>query len=191
MYNNIEEVTLESLKRNSTLIHYFGLGFIQIKLGEKYRMHFYDKDLPAIVHEEEIHNHRYDFKSRVLAGEFWQAFYVQKTLNHANRSSAMIVEEESCKADVKSDAKPYLSLFEEISSQTFSAGSEYSISHSLFHKVKADFAITILERGEIVKENAEVARRQDAEKICPFSKQISEEELWEKIDQLLIRAKSK
>src|SRR5579863_7289598 len=47
--------------------YWFGLGFIQLKLNDTARMHFW---LPEIPHpeREEIHNHRYDFSSIVLAG---------------------------------------------------------------------------------------------------------------------------
>src|SRR5271168_5571627 len=47
--------------------YWFGLGFIQLKLSDTERMHFW---LPEIPHpeREEIHNHRYDFTSTVLAG---------------------------------------------------------------------------------------------------------------------------
>lgn len=34
-------MNIDWLKANSTMIHYFGLGFIQVKLGDLDRVHFY------------------------------------------------------------------------------------------------------------------------------------------------------
>ena len=50
--------------------HYFGLGFIQCKINQYERIHVYHPDLMPIVNiEEEVHNHRYDFESKILMGK--------------------------------------------------------------------------------------------------------------------------
>lgn len=61
-------LNIDYLKKNHTKIHGFGLGFIQIKLGEVFRLHIYTKEIALTTQDEEIHNHRYDFKSTVLKG---------------------------------------------------------------------------------------------------------------------------
>ena len=61
--------TIEYLKENSTGIYYFGLGFIQVKMGDDVRYNFYHPELtPRFVEGEEIHTHPYDFKSEILKG---------------------------------------------------------------------------------------------------------------------------
>jgi hypothetical protein len=58
MYKNIKDIKLNDLKEKCKMIHYFGLGFIQIKIDDTYRLHFYTNKLPKILHEEEVHNYR-------------------------------------------------------------------------------------------------------------------------------------
>jgi hypothetical protein len=135
------------------------------------------------VGEEEIHNHRYDFKSYVLAGEFEQEmFMIEPGETH-------VLEQESCKAGVMPETKSTNVTMRRISTQKFAAGSIYTVTHDLFHRVEADYAITLIERGPVIKEFADVVRFKEAEKVCPFSKQISEEELWEMVEDMLNKCK--
>ncbi len=39
------ENLIDYLIKNHTIIQYFGLGFIQIKINENVRFHFYHKDI--------------------------------------------------------------------------------------------------------------------------------------------------
>jgi hypothetical protein len=180
MYKKLEDVTLQSLKKHSTLIHYFGLGFIQIKLGPKYRIHFYTEELPAIIDDEDVHNHRYNFTSHIFAGKFTQDIYI------VTDGDTHELEQESCKEGVESHEKALPCGIKKIMSQTFNTGSSYHIDHSVFHTVSAKDAITFLERGPVAKELAEVIRKKDAPKVCPFSKKIPEEELWKIVEKILI-----
>ena len=179
MYKNIHDVTLESLKKHATLIHYFGLGFIQIKLGPKYRIHFYTEELPAIVDDEDVHNHRYDFTSHVFAGEFTQDIYM------ITNGDTHELEQESCKEGVESHEPGKPCSIKKIMSQTFATGSSYHIDHSVFHTVTAKNAITFLERGPVKKELAEVVRKKDVLKVCPFSNKVPEDELWNIVEKIL------
>lgn len=182
MYKTLSEITIQSLKEHATLIHYFGLGFIQIKLGETYRIHFYTDKLPAIIGDEDIHNHRYDFTSRILYGTFSQELFALVPGN------SHTLEQESCKEGVPSTVLPTKCSIEKILSQTFTAGSSYTISHNVFHTVSANTAITLLERGPIKKEFADVVRPVGFPKVCPFSKKVSEEELWSIVQEILVQA---
>jgi hypothetical protein len=183
MYKNINEVTLSSLKENTTKIHFFGLGFIQIKLGDTYRIHFYNKSLPAITAEEDVHNHRYDFTSTVFSGEFSQEIFA------VDSGDTYVLEMESCKEGVSANSEPKICGIKKMMTQTFTQGSSYHISHEVFHRVKSDNAITFLKRGEIKKDFAEVIHERTAPKVCPFSKKISEEELWNIVGKMLEDAK--
>jgi len=61
-------LTEDALRRFGVAPHYFGLGFIQIKLTPDLRVHFWHPELTATVAEEELHDHRYDFRSHVVHG---------------------------------------------------------------------------------------------------------------------------
>jgi len=179
MFRAIEEVDINWLQQNHQMLHYFGLGFIQLKINDQYRMHFYTKELPPIVSDEDIHNHRYDFTSRILKGEFSQELYKIVPGND------YLKEEESCQEGIKSESKSEECNIELISRETYTAGSEYFISHKTFHRVKATNCITLLSRSDYKKELAEVVRRKDSPLICPFSQKLSDSKIWDIISSLL------
>ncbi len=161
------------LKSNYQKIHYFGLGFIQLKLTPNYRLHFYTKQLPPIVGDEDIHDHRYSFLSHILRGRFEQ--YLFKMIDGTDYN----LEYESCAENAKSEFIKQCS-FELISSSVYTAGSSYFIHGNTFHRVKAEEAITLLFRPtDYAKEKARVATLVGQKKVCPFSKRIPEKELWE------------
>lgn len=179
MYKTIHEVTLESLKKNCTLIHYFGLGFIQIKLGDMWRIHVYTDKLPAIVDEEDVHNHRYDFKSRILHGTFKQELF------EVIAGDTHTLEDESCKKDGGSINPPRPCSLKKLFAQEMRQGSEYVIERDTYHRVSSKNAITLLERSVVEKEFAQVIREKDGLKICPFSKVVPEDELWGIVEDIL------
>lgn len=184
MYSTIHDVTVDSLKKHCTLIHYFGLGFIQVKLGDRYRMHFYTDKLPTIISDEEIHNHRYDFTSHILYGTFTQKLYqVVPGTSHT-------IEDESCTEGTTSIQPPRPCSVYLMSQETLSTGRSYHIAHPTFHTVASSNAITLLDRGPHVKAFAQVIRPVNTPKTCPFSKKVPEAELWRIVESLLVQAKS-
>lgn len=174
-----DQLNTDWLKKNHQMIHYFGLGFIQLKLDATNRLHFYTEELPPIVNEEDVHNHRYDFLSVVLKGEFCQHTYnIVDGVTHT-------LEEESCRKDAPISFEPKLCGLEINSIHTYRAGSWYMICHNTFHQVFATNCITFLNRTDYKKENAQVVRPVGATKICPFSQQIEQSRLWEIVDSML------
>ena len=175
--NNYLDLTW--LKNNHQMIHYFGLGFIQIKINDSQRMHFYSKELPAIIPKEEIHNHRYNFNSKIIKGKFKQEIF------DVIEGHDWILEQESC-----NENKPIISNSKKCnvvisSSHTYCEGSEYYINHQTFHRVEADYAITLLTRSGYEKDFAEVIRPINFTKICPFSQKIDEQNLWNVVKNML------
>jgi len=174
------------VRANTRLIHYFGLGFIQVKLdlpdmrdGE-HRLHFYTADLPSITGDEEVHNHRRSFTSNVIRGSFAQKFY------SVERGSTHWLEQESCKAGVEAPAERREVGLEETSRHHYKQGSCYWVHHSQFHRVWATGpAVTHLHLSRPLKEYAEVVREVGAEKVCPFSKTVKEDQLWEIVKRML------
>ena len=67
-------------------------------------------------------------------------------------------------------------------------GSRYFITHDVFHRIKTVRAVTLLKRGSIVKEMAEVIRPASAVKVCPFSKKIDDGKLWHIVEGILTDA---
>jgi hypothetical protein len=179
MYNNIQEISVADLKSQCTKIHYFGLGFIQVKLGDTYRLHFYTKDLPSIVGDEEIHNHRYAFTSKILKGGFHQKIFERIDGDtHTLRDESCGYGEIICK-------EPSLCSVRLLSTETYSTGSKYTLLENTFHTVEADDCITLLERDVVVKKYAQVISPVGAVAVCPFSRTVPEADLWEIIESML------
>lgn len=175
---------IDLLRSSFEKIHYFGLGFIQLKIDDNIRFHFYTPELKAIVAEEEIHNHRYDFISTIMAGSLTQElFTIQSGL------SDYCIMEESCKPK-EGAVHPEqfdIMIFSQ-GKQTFNAGESYTCLSSFYHKVHTDFAITRLYRGQIVADNAYVIRKKGALITCPFSQPLSEQQCWEIVEDCINRA---
>lgn len=187
MYKTINEVTLASLKQHCTKIHYFGLGFIQIKLGPHYRIHFYTEQLPAIISEEEIHNHRYDFTSTILAGTFTQKIYqVIPGATHTIEDESCSEHENQTNGHASQVLEPQLCSVTLLSTETYVAGSTYTITADTYHTVHTSDAITVLDRKPYSKEFAQVIRPNHHSTTCPFSKKISEDELWGMVEKILV-----
>lgn len=173
-------LTIDYLRVNHQMIHYFGLGFIQLKLTDQERLHFYTHKLPAIVAEEDIHNHRYTFTSRILAGELTQELF-----ELWEEGYGYLMEDESCREGA-TPGHPAEVAVHPVYTGVYGPGSSYTIKPNTFHRISAkDNTITHLTRGPHVKEYAQVIRLRDSEKVCPFSKKVSEAELWEIVDGML------
>ena len=102
----MEKFDIDWLKKNAESIHYFGLGFIQVKINFPNRIHFYTTQLDKTVQEEEIHNHRYNFKSQILKGRFTQTIF---TANKTDLSYTHYMTQESCNENDKTEF-PLLSV---------------------------------------------------------------------------------
>lgn len=178
-------LNIDWLKSNHKLIHYFGLGFIQVKISDSTRFHFYTKELPAIVGDEEIHDHRYSFSSHVLRGGLHHSIY---TLTESD-SGDHLLEQESCQVNDLDHkfADPKKCNVKLISNNYYVAGSYYYLDHETLHQVKSDYAVTYLMKKSTTyeKQFANVVRPIGAEKVCPFSQQISSDRLWQIVEQMV------
>jgi hypothetical protein len=173
--------TFEALKEATQKIHNFGLGFIQLKLTEQTRLHFYTLRLPRITPEEEIHNHRYHFNSKVLKGTLHQRLYDVTPCPESDWT----MEDESCSQDRVSDKNSIPVKVVQSAKMSLSVGSNYFINYDTFHNVTSTYCITELTRGPIKKAVAQVVRHNGSELVCPFSKVVPEAELWEIVRQML------
>lgn len=179
MIRTIGDIDLEKLKKQHQRLYYFGLGFIQLKIDETYRLHFYTNKLPSIV--DSVHNHRYDFSSRILKGEFINKIY------SLTKGDSHVVENESCNIDVvgfdKNSKSCSLVLEQE---NRYRQGDEYRMRYEQFHQVEpVGEVITVLSRSEYKQEFAQVVREVGEENICPFSLKVEEKQLWSIIEEMI------
>src|SRR6187402_3246657 len=89
------KLNIDWLKDNHISLEFFGLGFLQLKIDKNNRIHFYTRELPSIIGEEDVHNHRYDFNSCVLKGNLTQEIF------DVVEGKTFIKEQESCKVGVE------------------------------------------------------------------------------------------
>jgi hypothetical protein len=170
---------IDWLKANHQMVHYFGLGFIQLKMNHQDRLHFYTSELPPTVPEEDVHNHRYCFTSTILKGYFRQELF------RVVEGDTHLREQETCKEGVCAGSTPVSCSLLLASSHLYAVGGQYFIDHDTFHRVEAQNCITLLIRGEYKKELAEVIRLRGQVKVCPFSQKVPTERLWEIIESMV------
>lgn len=174
---------IDFLKTHKKMIHFFGLGFVQLKLDENIRMHFYHPDLMPIVHEEEIHNHRYDFISTILAGELTQELFEIR-----DGLSNYYMIEENCKQEKLSNPVSKDVTVKSLGKRTFSKGESYTILTSDFHTVSTNYAITRLYRGNVILDNALIVKKRGEKTVCPFSKKLTENDCWLIVEDCINRS---
>ena len=165
---------------NGTPPHWFGLGFIQLKLTENTRIHFW---LPWLKgkEREEIHNHRYNFVSRVLAGSLHKEIYAVTP----DASGGHELFTTTCAPGVEGEVTSFSPVScSRIAEFDITAPGLYFFAHDQFHTTEGtDFAITYLEREPKVKSDAMVVKLAGAPTTCPFANPLPVDELWEHIER--------
>lgn len=170
MFRSVGDIDIDWLQNNTSRLYYFGLGFVQLKIDETWRLHFYTPELPAIT--EGIHNHRYNFTSRVLSG-----MIVNRRYNIVDGTTHTL-SNESCNPDIEAPGVDQPCGIELIAADGIGIWESYSMLDTVFHNVEAVRCITLLERGSYAKEFAQVVTPVGKEAVCPFSKTIPDDELW-------------
>ena len=165
--------------------YWFGLGFIQLKLSDTERMHFWTPAIPR-KEREEIHNHRYNFTSLVLAGKLkHQTFYaVSDVLGAYELFQTNCSPEKEGTVETVTPHHVFSSGYYEMV-----AGTKYFFPHYQFHTTEETlFAITYLRREPKVKEFADVIKTRGAGTTCLFAEKIPAEICWQYIAKALDHA---
>lgn len=172
------------LKANAKMIHFFGLGFIQIKINDEYRVHIYTDKLPSTT-EEDVHNHRYDFESTILKGIFYQTLFFFEE----DPAGDWLKIQESCNPNNKVESTPapvkYAGQINMKHYGGYEDSDHYVISHDQFHRVRSTNAVTLVKRGPYKKDLADVVYKRGTELKCPFSVKATEEQLWSIVEEAL------
>lgn len=179
---------LDRLRSSGARPHYFGLGFIQLKVAPDMRLHFWVPEWPAIPGSAtELHDHRYDFTSTVLKGCVEQEVYGTGSVLPSPVEGCLELVEVNCKPG---NARPpvvqgYVRTQLLVAHRVL-AGQSYRLGHEAFHNARSVGAtITLLERGPVVKDLARVMRPVGTPFACPFDNAVTEEECWEKMAQMI------
>jgi hypothetical protein len=178
MSNNYTNI--DWLKANHTMIHPFGLGFIQVKLNDTERMHFWH---PAFHRErEEVHNHRYDFHSTILVGSMYQELYsfwdMPGPYEMFNTDCAPAIEGAEPKALIEGTIRLDFAGIH-------NTGSEYTLNNTTFHRIEANKCVTFLRRGPKLKEFAQVIHEKNTPITCPFEEKMDADTMWVIVEECL------
>lgn len=177
---------IDALRQSGARPHYFGLGFIQLKLSRAHRLHFWVPEWPVIPGAfDELHNHRYDFHSSVLKGSLAQKVYSIGPIKTSGDHEDWEVIQVGCSSKEESEPQvigytmPHLVLEHRIC-----AGQDYFLSQRAFHVANPcdDTTITLVKPGEVQEPMALVVRPQGNGFTCPFSLGYTEEECWKRIE---------
>lgn len=191
---------IKYLKTLDVKPYYFGLGFIQMKLNDRERIHFWHPKFQP-MEPEETHNHRYDFTSKILSGqivhetwEFLETVDLDSSIDrHLIRVSPGFLDkvthelvEVSCSPIEKTDPIIKQYGFAKLTGKyTMNAGDEYWFEGSQFHRTNTTGAVTFLDRGPITQEKALVIRPKGTAGSCPFSIKYSDDEIWRLIEETI------
>lgn len=182
---------VDALRHMDVHAHYFGLGFIQIKLDAQWRLHVWVPEWPTIPGAEtELHDHRYAFESIVLCGALHHELYAAGPVHATPEPGDLEKLDVSCQPGQTHDPVP-LGYVRPMAVGEFAveAGSLYRLGMEAFHRSTPQGpTITLVKRGAIQKDLATVLRPIGAAFTCPFSLSPSEDECWQKVAQVLREA---
>ena len=179
----IDDLTnVDWLRKNHVKLHPFGLGFLQLKLNDTDRVHFWH---PAFVRErEEVHDHRYDFLSHVLRGEMQQSLYTFTT-DEDEPTHEMFMTDCSPEQEGKQEWVADTGILIPSFTTSITAGNIYHIHRNTLHRIEAKKCVTFLRRGQKLKAYADVVREIGATSTCPFKESVPVDEMWAMIEDCL------
>ena len=179
---------IEHLKALGVTPHYFGLGFIQLKLDDTRRLHFWVPEWPTIPgSESELHDHRYDFSSSVLKGAVEHDIFALGPVHATAFEGCLELVHVTCKPGGAQEPQ-VVGYTQAVPIGTFeiTAGCTYHLSQEAFHRAHSiGPTVTYVERSAVTRELARVVRTPGAAFTCPFSLTFSAEECWSKINDIL------
>lgn len=184
-------LNIDALRATGAKPHWFGLGFIQLKLTETERMHFWlPEDSGITAAEEEPHDHRYRFVSTVLIGSIVNRRF---RFDPAGDPDDEMVEV-TCEPGQEGEPRLLgVGWREVVSTELIDVDDlhqSYAMEAGEFHQAwPLAPTVTLLRRGGYEKATARVIRRRGEPLVCPFSAPKAEAECWEIMANMLLRAR--
>lgn len=180
---NSKLLDIDFLKKNNKRLYNFGIGFIQLVLNNKERVHFYLKDSDFKTNDE-IHNHRYNFNSTIIKGSLTNKIYDIKEVEESVCTHYLMNESCNKEIEVLNNVKIPV-IVDLINEETINNGS-YFMLFNKFHTVEwQQNTITYLNRSSYIVDYAQVLYLKNKEKHCPFSDRKEEHKLWETIEYII------
>lgn len=159
-------------------LNFFGLGFLQLKVSETERYHFWHTMTQTDEYVDEWHDHRYDFNSQVIVGSITNeiAYYVDDP-------DGTDIRLQVCCAGNPPIFGSRCNLIHLGEFHT-TEGHGYTLRNDTLHKARSQFAMTRLVRGPIVKDRANVVAPEHKSP-NPFQAYMSKSQMWEIVEDIV------
>lgn len=139
-------MNLDPFQETEAPISLHGLGFIQVKLGGKQRLHVWHPDLPrrTCFEHSQIHDHRFGFTSRVLVGRQinhvhgFELLHSSAVFDHATHIGYLHDGPRSEFGNRPWLKHLHLRLVAKISVEAVDAGQSYQMLPLVFHSTEPD-----------------------------------------------------
>lgn len=185
MVSDMINIDIKWLKKNTTRPPiWFGIGCYQLYLPDNSRIHFWHEDHPInIGNENEAHNHRYNFQSKVLKGtminEIWEPSY--------ELLGEWAIWNVSC--DPRDENESYFKNYVNVETKqsTYYENDEYTMESKEFHRsLPQGMTITHFKRQYTTNSNyAEVIMPKKKLPKCPFQNSLSQRKIWQHIKEVI------
>lgn len=179
-----EDDLVQALKDGGYTPKWFGVGFIQVKVTPELRYHFWHPELTATVGPEEIHDHRYNFRSSIISGRLDQTIYGFLPYQEGGYTCYDVSCSEATPGIQPGsgvNGEPY-----EIVKMSLREGSDYYLHAGVFHRVEAPhLCASRVRRGEALNQFARVIQPISGIHVCPFANPLPEARLWRLMDEVM------
>lgn len=165
--------------------HYLGLGVIKCRIGNDKAYHFYCDRAPCIVNQ--IHDHRFSFKSTTVAGRLRNIIY---EIDGQDSNSPLQVERGECKAGAEREILVKNANLVEVERFVTAPGESYFIKHDTLHRIEHldSVTITFLEKQPFAKMEPRFVVDTSLPFVCAQSQPKTQDECWEIIEYALALA---
>lgn len=172
--------------RKNTHPQTFGLGFVQCKLNEKERLHFWFPEELQTVRATELHDHRYGFNSKVLSGYIThEVFEVYETAEE----TPYVMSDVSCDPELPVEEQWKPVNIESFGKSTYHKGESYDMKVGQFHRALNAVGVTKLTREKIERPVAKLVKPKDAIRFCPFENQRSKDSCFSIMEYVIQEGK--
>jgi hypothetical protein len=175
-------ITVDELRALGGYPHYLGLGVIKCRVGNDRAYHFYCDRAEVLVNQ--IHDHRFSFKSTILRGELKNYIY---EIAGTDPTSTLQVERGECKKGAERTIEVHNAKMKEICNYTNVEGGSYYMPYDTLHQIErlSPVVVTYIEKEPFSQMEPRFVVDTSEPRVCAMSKPKTQDECWEIIDYAL------
>lgn len=177
-------ITVDELRKLGGYPHYLGLGVIKCRIGNDRAYHFYCDRAEVLV--DQIHDHRFSFKSTIVAGSLKNYIY---EITGSDPESTLQVERGRCEVGAHRSIVVHNAKMVEVCNFTSAEGSSYYMPYNTLHQIErlTPVVITYLEKEPFSQFEPRFVVDTSQPRVCAMSKPKTQDECWEIIEYAIDR----